>query len=134
RDLLTDSFHHRATIVRFPMTDADGKPIISGGISSLNLVVHDPSAHLEQAMEWKLPIVYPKDLDEPDVLSFSTLFALLAGLLAVLSPCLLQLTFYYTFALAGVGMQERNMDPAAARARIIRTALWFIAGFTIIFT
>jgi cytochrome c-type biogenesis protein len=133
-ELLTDSFHHRATIVRFPMTTADGAPLVSGSSSALNLVVHDPTAHLEQTMEWKLPIVYPKDLQEADVLSLSTLFALLAGLLAVLSPCLLQLTVYYTFALAGVSMQERSGDPAAARSRIVYTALWFIAGFTIVFT
>ena len=133
-ELLTDSFHHRATIVRFPTTTADGAPLVSGSSSALNLVVHDPTAHLEQTMEWKLPIVYPKDLQQEDVLSLPTLFALLAGLLAVLSPCLLQLTVYYTFALAGVSMQSRAIDPAAARSRILRTALCFIAGFTIVFT
>ena len=126
RELLTDSFHHRATIVRFPIAAADG--------STLHLAVHDMTAHLEQSMDWKLPIVYPKDLDQADVLSLPTLFALLAGLLAVLSPCLLQLTVYYTFALAGVSMQGGAIDPAAARSRIIRTALCFIAGFTIVFT
>jgi len=134
RELLTDSFHHRASIVRFATTTADGRPLIGGSASALNLVVHDMSAHLEQTMEWKLPIVYPKDLQQEDALSLSTLFALLAGLLAVLSPCLLQLTVYYTFALAGVSMQDRAADPAAARARILRTALSFIAGFTIVFT
>src|SRR5712691_3629661 len=77
RELLTDSFHHRATIVRFPLTTADGALLVSGSSSALNLVVHDPTAHLEQTMEWKLPIVYPKDLQEADVLSLSTLFALL---------------------------------------------------------
>src|SRR5207249_3400377 len=81
------------------------------------------------------PIIYPKDVQEADVLSLPTLFALLAGLLAVLSPCLLQLTVYYTFALAGVSMQARAADDlAAARSRVIRTALYFIAGFTIVFT
>ncbi len=134
RQLLTDSFHHRATIVRFPMTAADGTPVINPSASTLSLVVHDMTAHLEQTMDWKLPIVYPKDLDQADVLSLPTLFALLAGLLAVLSPCLLQLTVYYTFALAGISMQERSGDPAAARSRIVHTALWFIAGFTVVFT
>lgn len=134
RELLTDSFHHRATIVRFPMSAADGTPLIDPAASTLSLVVHDMSAHLEQKMEWKLPIVYPKDLDQADVLSLPTLFALLAGLLAVLSPCLLQLTVYYTFALAGVSVQDRAIDPAAAGSRILRTALCFIAGFTIVFT
>ena len=37
------------------------------------------------------------------------LFALLAGLLAVLSPCLLQLTVYYTFALAGMGVSRETL-------------------------
>jgi cytochrome c-type biogenesis protein len=134
RELLTDSFHHRATIVRFPMTASDGTPLIGGTASALDLVVHDPAAHVAQTMQWKLPIVYPKDLQQAEVLSLPTLFALLAGLLAVLSPCLLQLTVYYTFALAGVSMQARAADPAAARSRIVRTALCFIAGFTIVFT
>jgi cytochrome c biogenesis protein CcdA len=134
RELLTDSFHHRATIVRFPMTAADGTPLIDASASTLSLVVHDMTAHVEQAMEWKLPIVYPKDLEQADALSLPTLFALLAGLLAVLSPCLLQLTVYYTFALAGVSMQARATDPAVARSRIIRTALCFVAGFTVVFT
>jgi cytochrome c-type biogenesis protein len=82
-------------------------------------------------MRWDLPIVYPTDLHETD-LSLPTLFALLAGLLAVLSPCLLQLTVYYTFAVAGISMQPRRaMDAAAARTHVVRTALWFI---TTIFT
>jgi len=60
--------------------------------------------------------------------------ALLAGLLAVLSPCLLQLTIYYTFALAGIGMQQTAAGIIEARSQVIRTALQFIAGFTIVFT
>jgi cytochrome c-type biogenesis protein len=74
------------------------------------------------------------NLRETD-LSLATLLALLARLLAVLSPCLLQLTVYYTFAVAGISMQpRRTMDATAARAHVVRTALWFIAGFTIVFT
>jgi cytochrome c-type biogenesis protein len=85
-------------------------------------------------MRWNLPIVYPTDLNAGTELSLPTLVALLAGLLAVLSPCLLQLTVYYTFALAGLSMQADAANQPGARALIVRTALCFIAGFTVVFT
>jgi cytochrome c-type biogenesis protein len=133
-DVLRSSFHHRATVVRFSNSDAQGKPLFSDKTSSFELIAHDPTAHLEQTMQWNLPIVYPKGLKEGTDLSMPTLFALLAGLLAVLSPCLLQLTVYYTFALAGINMQQDAKGIVGARAHVIRTALYFIAGFTIVFT
>ncbi len=131
--VLRDSFHHRATVVRFSNTDAQGKPIFTDKTSSFELIAHDPTAHVEQTMQWNLPIVYPKGLKEGTDLSLPTLLALLAGLLAVLSPCLLQLTVYYTFALAGINMGQ-NSDVAGARGQVIRTALFFIGGFTVVFT
>jgi cytochrome c-type biogenesis protein len=130
--LVTDSEHHRATLARFPRTDAGGVPVIDEGASFFELLAHDMTGHSEQAMRWDLPIVYPNETAESD-LSLPTLFALLAGLLAVLSPCLLQLTIYYTFALAGMSMQQ-GVESAGARGRVVRTALCFMAGFTIVFT
>src|SRR5712691_612262 len=125
-DVLRDSYHHRATVVRFSNTDPQGKPIFTDKTSSFTLIAHDPTAHVEQTMQWNLPIVYPKGLKEGTDLSLPTLLALLAGLLAVLSPCLLQLTVYYTFALAGMNMQQRtSMDAMTARARVVRTAVYF---------
>jgi len=132
--VIRESYHHRATVVRFPSHDANGRPFIDEKTSFLELVAHEPSDHAQQVMHWDLPIVYPNDLQEGKDLSLPTLLALLAGLLAVLSPCLLQLTVYYTFALAGVSMQRRAADLVAARGQVIRTALYFIAGFTIVFT
>jgi cytochrome c-type biogenesis protein len=123
-EVLRDSSHHRATVVRFPQVES----------SSLTLVAHDPAAHIEQRMAWNLPIVYPSNLQESTALTLPTLVALLAGLIAVLSPCLLQLTVYYTFALAGMSMQAKSIDSPAARAQVIRTALYFVAGFTVVFT
>ena len=132
--VVRDSYHHRVSVVRFPIHDASGAPLLNEKASSLDLVMHDPSSHSQQVMRWDLPITYPNDLREAD-LSLPTLLALLAGLLAVLSPCLLQLTVYYTFALAGINMPQRgSMSAAAARAHVVRTALYFIAGFTIVFT
>ncbi len=132
--VVRDSFHHRATVVRFPNTDAQGKPIINEKASFFELVAHEPPDHSEQVMQWNLPIVYPKDLKKGSDLSLPTLLALLAGLLAVLSPCLLQLTVYYTFALAGISMQQSSAEIVAVRAQVIRTALYFILGFTVVFT
>ncbi|MBI4459463.1 MAG: hypothetical protein HY648_05330 [Acidobacteria bacterium] len=137
--VVRDSVHHRATVVRFPETDTTGKPTIREKTSFFELVAQEPHDHSspmehgEQVMRWNLPISYPKDLKGND-LSLPTLLALLAGLLAVLSPCLLQLTVYYTFALAGISMQQGAADIVGARAQVIRTALHFIAGFTIVFT
>jgi cytochrome c-type biogenesis protein len=140
-EVLRDSPHHRATLVRFPKADADGAPLFDENRALLTLASHDPAAHVEQTMQWSLPIVYPTGL-EGTGLPLPTLIALLAGLLAVLSPCLLQLTVYYTFALAGMnargapasGLAAGSVDVAAARRRVIATALYFIAGFTVVFT
>lgn len=133
-EVLRDSPHHRATLVRFSKADPRGAPLFDENASALTLVAHDPAAHVEQAMQWSLPIVYPTGL-EGTGLPLPTLLALLAGLLAVLSPCLLQLTVYYTFALAGMNAQGAAVaDLAAARRRVIATALYFIAGFTVVFT
>lgn len=131
--VVRDSYHHRVSVVRFPGRVTSGSPLLNDKASTLDLVTHDPSSHGQQVMRWDLPITYPKDLKEAD-LSLPTLLALLAGLLAVLSPCLLQLTVYYTFALAGINMQRSSMNAVAARAHVVRTALYFIAGFTIVFT
>ena len=132
--VLRDSFHHRATLVRFPKTSPDGASLIDGKAGAITLVTHDPTAHAERTMRWDLPIVYPTDLNEASNLTPGTLVALLAGLLAVLSPCLLQLTVYYTFALAGMSVQPQELDAPGARWMVMRTALYFIAGFTVVFT
>jgi cytochrome c-type biogenesis protein len=152
--LLSNSAHHRAAVFRFPHEDPQGRLLISdqapffelvaqestgsgGGVVHAAMMGSAPMMPMSaaQVMRWDLPIVYPKDLTGSD-LSLPTLFALLAGLLAVLSPCLLQLTVYYTFALAGIGMQQDlvGSNIAEARSQVIRTALQFIAGFTIVFT
>jgi len=132
--VVRDSYHHRATVVRFPAKDEAGSPIINAKSSSFELIAHDPAVHVQQTMQWSLPITYPKDLNAGSDLSLPTLFALLAGLVAVLSPCLLQLTVYYTFALAGISMQQAAAEHGLVRGQVIRTALCFIAGFTLVFT
>jgi cytochrome c-type biogenesis protein len=132
--VIRDSFHHRATVVRFANSDERGRPLISDEESFFELVAHQPADHSLHTMRWSLPITYPKELNPGNDLSLATLVGLLAGLVAVLSPCLLQLTVYYTFALAGISMQRTPEDLVRARGQVVRTALFFIAGFTAVFT
>src|SRR5258708_5651379 len=128
-EVLRDSFHHRAVVVRFPSADAQGKPLFNEKTSSFQLVAHDPESHGMQTMEWKLPIVYPKkEAAAGTDLSVPTLLGLLAGLLAVLSPRLPQLTRYYTFALAGIYIGPNPAGVAGGRGQVIRTGLFFIGG------
>src|SRR5438093_1306938 len=86
--VVRDSYHHRARVIRFPGKDENGNPLINAKSSSFELVAHDPAVHVQQTMQWSLPITYPKDLNSGCDLSLPTIFALLAGLVAVLSPCL----------------------------------------------
>ncbi|MBI4456295.1 MAG: hypothetical protein HY644_10390 [Acidobacteria bacterium] len=132
--VLRDSVHHRATLARFAGVDAQGKSVVSGNTRFLELTAHQPGDHSVQVMRWNLPISYPANLQKGTDMSLATLLALLAGLLAVLSPCLLQLTIYYTFALAGVNIQRGPDDIVDIGAGVLRTALSFIAGFTFVFT
>lgn len=135
RRVVRDSFHHRATVVRFSKIDERGHPVLRDDASSLTLITHDPTTHTQRTMQWALPLVYPVRPGEATSFSVTTLIALLAGLLAVLSPCLLQLTIYYTFALAGVGVTgPRLPDLAVSRGRVVRAALGFVAGYTAVFT
>src|ERR1051325_6648216 len=95
--IVRDSYHHRATVVRFPAKGEDGTPVINANSSSFKLIAHDPTVHVHQTMEWSLPITYPKDLANGNDLSLQTLFALLWGLFSLFWPCLLHLSVCYAF-------------------------------------
>lgn len=62
--------------------------------------------------------------------------ALLAGLLSFVSPCVLPIVPPYLAYLSGVSFAELRDDReinAAARRRIILSAIAFVAGFTVVF-
>lgn len=67
-------------------------------------------------------------------LTVPALFAIFGGMLTALSPCLLLLATYYTAVLAGQASQEGGGSTAAATRKMMTTALYFIAGFTVIYT
>ena len=70
-------------------------------------------------------------------LSLFLVFA--AGLLSFLSPCVLPLIPSYLSILGGVGLagspasEVRHQDPESSRPRLVRAALAFILGFSVIF-
>lgn len=131
---LADSEHHRTTLVRFPRVDAQGAALITGDTHRLDLAVANPAGKGRKTLAWDLPIAYPDAADTGQGISLGILLAMAAGLLAALSPCLVQQTAFYLSTLAGVGMTESGDAPRSARPAIIRTALFFIAGFALLYT
>ena len=63
------------------------------------------------------------------------LLAFAAGLLSVLSPCVLPLLPAYLSLVSGLSLDEirEGEADAALRARVMRACLGFIAGFTLVF-
>lgn len=123
--VLTDAVHHRTTALIFgdipaSFLDAD---------HTLELLVPMTTGTDRVALAWRTPIGYPDEVAGGSGLSLGLLLALGAGLLAAISPCLLQLTAFYLPTLAGVAAGE-----TAATPRLVRTAAIFIAGFAIPYT
>ena len=118
------SAHHRVTLVRFEV----GRDVMAGA-SSMELTLPDG-----QSMGWDLPIEYDV-ADTPFGIGWATVMALLAGMLASMWPCLFQLTVYFIPALAGMNMQDASGRVALGqRVRVFKAALYFVLGFTIVYT
>lgn len=132
--VIVDSYHHRTSIIRFPAHDSKGNLITDDAVS-LELTLTAPElANSSGTVTWDLPIEYPAELEQGQTLGMGTLLALVAGLLAALSPCLTQLTVCYLSTLAGVGVRGQGESLNIVRGRVVRTALLFVAGFTLVYT
>ncbi|HEY3365553.1 MAG TPA: cytochrome c biogenesis protein CcdA [Symbiobacteriaceae bacterium] len=110
--LLTDSGHHRTFLIRYS----------ASGTHSAELVASDMP---EGSLVWSLPL--SQGLFSGTV-SIGTFLTLAAGLVAALSPCLLQLTLYYLSSLAGVSLTRPTTR------QVMTTALWFVAGMTLAYS
>lgn len=123
--VLTDAVHHRTSALIFGDVPAN----LLEDDHTLELLL--PTSGSERAaLPWRTPIAYPDGLAAPATLSLGLLLALGAGLLAAISPCLLQVTAFYLPTLAGVSADGHGRS----RGRVIRTAALFVAGFTIPYT
>lgn len=129
---LTDAVHHRTNVVIFD--DVTVRMLDEPHVFELLL----PSTTATRtALRWDTPIDYPADVMDPRPLSIGLLLSLAAGLLAAISPCLLQLTAFYLPTLAGVQVDangDRDSLSASDQRRVVRTAGLFVLGFTIPYT
>ncbi len=129
---LTDAVHHRTNAVIF----ADLPAAILNESHTVEMLLPQGNGGDRVALQWYTPIDYPTSVEQSSGLSLGLLLSLATGLLAAISPCLLQLTAYFLPTLAGVSMDATRTGsaPTADRPRVLITALLFILGFTIPYT
>lgn len=135
--VIDDADHHRVTQVLFAAEDANGLLLVEDG-DRIELELSGP---LEARFGWETDTALGAGVisdETTDVgitsgsLTVAALFAIFGGMLTALSPCLLLLATYYTAVLGGVATQE-NAKQVATR-KMLTTALWFIGGFTVVYT
>ncbi len=120
------SAHHRVTIVRF-----EGPSPREAGIGTAGLEF--PGG---ETFQWALPVTYDRTGSlTPFGISWASLLAVMAGLIAAMWPCLLQLTVFFIPSLAGLSMEEvSNSVVVVRRFQVVKAALFFVAGFTLVYT
>ncbi|GAC1323870.1 MAG: hypothetical protein NVSMB2_21740 [Chloroflexota bacterium] len=121
------SAHHRVTLMRFGVN-----PFASKLLGRVDVQLPDGTV-----LKWGLPVVYERSqAASPLGFSFASILSLVGGMLAAMWPCLFQLTVFFIPALAGVSMEEANRGggSAARRWRVLKAALFFVLGFTLVYT
>jgi len=121
------SGHHRVSLVRFPVNPQQSKLL-----GKLDVQLPDGAN-----LSWGLPVIYTRaSATSPLGFTGASILSLVGGMLAAMWPCLFQLTVFFIPALAGVSMEEANSSAKAStrRWRVIKAALFFILGFTIVYT
>lgn len=117
--------HHRVTVFQFAATPEE---LETAGAMALQF----PDG---QSLEWALPISYENTANSPFGIGWGTILAMMAGLVAAMWPCLFQLTAFFIPALAGVSMQEaRGQATFGTQLRVFKAALYFVLGFTLVYT
>jgi len=123
-EVKVSSAHHRVTLYRFDVSELEIK-----SAESLELIMPDG-----KSVSWDLPVEYDV-ANTPFGIGWATIIALLAGMLASMWPCLFQLTAYFIPALAGLNMQDaEDQVRLGQRVRVFKAALYFVLGFTIVYT
>lgn len=132
-----DAVHHRFSVMIYPSTDARGTPLVGAKTRSLELIL--PAANAEGArsiLSWILPVEYTRALSRGGFqFTWTSLLALLGGVLASMWPCLFQLTAYFIPSLAGISMSQAEQGrPGVVRFQVVKTAAFFVLGFVIVYT
>jgi len=126
--VLADAVHHRTSVLVF----GDVAASVLSGNHNFELLLPETKPGVRDTLAWSTPIEYPNSVAQPFGLSLGLLLSLGAGLLAAISPCLLQLTAFYLPTLAGVSMDATRKS--TERRRVLVTASLFVLGFTIPYT
>jgi cytochrome c-type biogenesis protein len=130
--VLTDAEHHRTSVVIF-----DDLPIsLLAEPRQIQMLLAPASTGARATLAWDTPIDYPASIENPHALTLGLLLSLTAGLMAAISPCLLQLTAFYLPTIAGVSAAASadGLSPRHQRRNVLGTAGLFILGFTIPYT
>jgi cytochrome c-type biogenesis protein len=123
---VVSSPHHRVTLVRFPV----GPPL---GLRHRVMEVVLPG---DERLVWHLPILGDSVRSGSGFqVTWGSLLAVMGGMVAAMWPCLFQLTAFFIPALAGLNMQEAGGSVALGRRMgVIKAALFFVLGFTLVYT
>jgi cytochrome c-type biogenesis protein len=131
--------HHRVTQLLFPAEAADGLVVVDD--ESPMVATAEWGDGSTVVLEWEQPMPFGLGIiNGPDdtttfrspALSLGAILAIFGGMLAALSPCLLLLAAYYTAVLSATAAIES--EKSSAERRLLATGLWFVAGFTAIYT
>ena len=129
--VLTEAVHHRTSAVLF----GDLAPSTLAGEHQLSMLLPALASGQRSAIDWRTPLAYPDAVAGGGAPSLALLLALAAGLLAAISPCLLQLTAFYLPTLGGLAVDPENISSGTVdRRRIMPVALLFVLGFTVPYT
>jgi len=136
---VSDSPHHRVGQVLFPAQTVDGDPVL---VDDETLVVeatwYDGTV---TTLEWTQPIPFgigvlntaPTETRfTMPALSLGAIAAIFGGALAALTPCMLLLAAFYTAVLSGTA--SATAGKGVAERRLLITGLFFVGGFTAIYT
>ncbi len=126
-EVLNDSVHHRTTVLVFE----DLPQSILNDPHYFELLLGDVGNGQRNILEYYSPIDYPDSIEGPPALTVSLLLTLAAGLLAAISPCLLQLTAFYLPTMAGISVDKTS---GSSKGKVLLTAFLFVLGFTIPYT
>jgi len=131
--------HHRVTQLLFPAETAGGDNIV--GDEAPLVATARWSDGSTVVLEWEQPMPFglgtinggeETATFRSPALSLGAIAAIFGGMLAALSPCLLLLAAYYTAVLSSTAAAEA--EKASAERRLLATGLWFVGGFTAIYT
>ncbi len=125
--VLTDAVHHRTSALIF----GDVPASTLSAPHELELLLPMNTSTDRAVVAWRTPIAWQDGSGAQVPLSLGLVLSLAAGLLAAISPCLLQLTAFYLPTLAGV---SADASAVPSRTRLVQTAALFVLGFTVPYT